>query len=107
MLNVKLNQGAKAEFEMPASYNTGLLVIEGSILVNGTTIGPTNHFVLMANDGEQFTIEATEDAIVLVLGGEPINEPIAAHGPFVMNTREEIVQAFEDFNKGKFGFLED
>ncbi|MBL0191371.1 MAG: pirin family protein [Saprospiraceae bacterium] len=107
MLNVKLNQGAKAEFEMPASYNTGLLVIEGSILVNGTTIGPTNHFVLMANDGEQFTIEATDDAIVLVLGGEPINEPIAAHGPFVMNTREEIVQAFEDFNKGKFGFLED
>lgn len=107
MLNVKLNQGAKAEFEMPASYNTGLLVIEGSIMVNGTTIGPTNHFVLMANDGEQFTIEATEDAIVLVLGGEPINEPIAAHGPFVMNTREEIVQAFEDFNKGKFGFLED
>lgn len=107
MLNVKLNQGAKAEFEMPASYNTGLLVIEGSILVNGTTIGPTNHFILMANDGEQFTIEATEDAIVLVLGGEPINEPIAAHGPFVMNTREEIVQAFEDFNKGKFGFLED
>ena len=107
MLNVKLNQGAKAEFEMPASYNTGLLVIEGSILVNGTTKGPTNHFVLMANDGEQFTIEATEDAIVLVLGGEPINEPIAAHGPFVMNTREEIVQAFEDFNKGKFGFLED
>jgi redox-sensitive bicupin YhaK (pirin superfamily) len=61
----------------------------------------------MANDGEQFTIEATEDAIILVLGGEPINEPIAAHGPFVMNTREEIVQAFEDFNKGKFGFLED
>jgi redox-sensitive bicupin YhaK (pirin superfamily) len=107
MLNVKLNQGAKAEFEMPASYNTGLLVIEGSILVNGTTIGPTNHFVLMANDGVQFTIEATDDAIVLVLGGEPINEPIAAHGPFVMNTREEIVQAFEDFNKGKFGFLED
>jgi redox-sensitive bicupin YhaK (pirin superfamily) len=107
MLNVKLNQGAKAEFEMPASYNTGLLVIEGSILVNGTTIGPTNHFVLMANDGVQFTIEATEDAIVLVLAGEPINEPIAAHGPFVMNTREEIVQAFEDFNKGKFGFLED
>jgi redox-sensitive bicupin YhaK (pirin superfamily) len=107
MLNVKLNKGAKAEFEMPASYNTGLLVIEGSILVNGTTIGPTNHFVLMGNDGEHFTIEATEEAIVLVLGGEPIGEPIAAHGPFVMNSREEIVQAFEDFNKGKFGFLED
>lgn len=61
----------------------------------------------MANDGENFTIEALEDAIILVLSGEPINEPIAAHGPFVMNTKQELVQAFEDFNKGKFGYLED
>jgi len=61
----------------------------------------------MANDGEKFSVKATEDAIVLVLSGEPIDEPIAAHGPFVMNTRQEILQAFDDFNKGKFGHLEE
>ena len=63
--------------------------------------------VLMANDGEDFSIQAQEDAVVLILSGEPIDEPIAAHGPFVMNTRQEIEQAFEDFNKGRFGYLED
>lgn len=66
-----------------------------------------NNFVLFRNDGEDFSIEATEDSIVLVLSGEPINEPIAAYGPFVMNTKQEILQAFDDFEKGKFGTLED
>jgi redox-sensitive bicupin YhaK (pirin superfamily) len=61
---------------------------------------------LFANDGEEFTIEATDDAVVLILSGEPINEPIAAQGPFVMNTRGEIIQAISDFNMGKFGYLE-
>jgi redox-sensitive bicupin YhaK (pirin superfamily) len=62
---------------------------------------------LFENKGEDFTIEALENAIVLVLSGEPINEPIFAHGPFVMNTREEIVQAIDDVNAGKFGYLVD
>lgn len=84
-----------------------MLIIEGKIRVNGDTDVPTDNFVLMANDGEKFSVKATEDAIVLVLSGEPIDEPIAAHGPFVMNTRQEILQAFDDFNKGKFGHLEE
>ena len=107
LLNAKLKKGAKADFHFPAHFNTALLIIEGSALVNDTENAPTDNFVLMANDGENFTIEALEDAIILVLSGEPINEPIAAHGPFVMNTKQELVQAFEDFNKGKFGYLED
>ena len=105
MMNAKLKTGGKAEFNFPANYNTCLVVIEGNIKVNDENVA-TDHFVLFENEGETFTIEATEDAIVLVLSGEPINEPIVAHGPFVMNTREEIVQAFNDVNLGKFGYLE-
>ncbi len=107
LMNAKLNKDTVADFSFPAAYNTALLVIEGNIVVNGLEAAPVNHFVLMANDGEAFTIEASEDAVVLVLSGETINEPIAAHGPFVMNTRVEIAQAFDDFYSGKFGHLED
>ncbi|NGX83503.1 pirin family protein [Aequorivita sp. KMM 9714] len=107
LFNARLKKGGKADFNFPSHYNTALLVLEGNIIVNGEEKTPTNHFALMANDGENFEIEATDDALVLVLSGEPINEPIAAQGPFVMNTREELIQAFNDFNLGKFGYLED
>lgn len=107
MFNAKLNKGGKATFEFPANYNTALLVLVGNIMVNGKEETPTDHLALMANDGETFEIEATDDTVVLVLSGEPINEPIAAHGPFVMNTKEELIEAFNDFNNGKFGYLED
>ncbi|CAM3457783.1 pirin family protein [Zobellia roscoffensis] len=106
MLNARLKKDDQADFSFPENYNTVLLVVEGSITVNGNDHAPTDHLVLMANDGESFTIEATEDALVLALSGEPLNEPIAAHGPFVMNTKEELMQAFHDFNNGKFGYLE-
>ena len=107
MFNAKLKKGGKASFEFPAHYNTVLLVLEGSIVVNEKDEVPTDHLALMANEGEVFQIQASEEAIVLILSGEPINEPIAAHGPFVMNTREELVEAFNEFNEGKFGELED
>lgn len=104
--NAKLNKGGKADFNFPAPYNTALLVIEGSIKVNNTEVAETDHFVLFENDGEAFSIEALENSVVLVLSGEPINEPIAAQGPFVMNTKQEIVQAIDDYNQGKFGYLD-
>ncbi|MFP3598899.1 pirin family protein [Chryseobacterium sp. SIMBA_029] len=107
MMNAKLKSGGKAEFDFPASFNTGALVIEGSIIVNGEQKVPTDHFVLFQNEGETFSIEAAEDAVILIISGQPLNEPIYPHGPFVMNTREEIMQAFEDYNTGKFGYLED
>lgn len=107
MYNAKLKKGTELEFNFPSHYNTAILIVEGNITVNSSEDVQTDHLVLMANDGEEFTIKASEDSVVLVLSGEPINEPIAAHGPFVMNTRQELVQAFDDFNKGKFGYLED
>lgn len=107
LMNARLNKGGKVTFSFPAHYNTALLVIEGNIIVNKTENVSVDHFVLLKNEGETFEIEATTNAVVLVMSGEPLNEPIVAHGPFVMNTRREIVQAFDDFNQGKFGYLKD
>lgn len=104
LMNAKLNKGGTAVFSFPSEYNTGLVVIEGTVKVNSNE-AVANSFVLLANNGDEFVVEATEDAVVLVLSGEPIRETIVAHGPFVMNTREEIIQAVEDFNSGKFGEL--
>lgn len=107
MMNAKLKFGGEASFSFPPHFNTGLLVIEGSIIVNGVEDVPLDHFALFTNTGDTFTIKSAEDSIVLILSGEPLRESIAAHGPFVMNTRQEIMQAFEDYENGKFGELED
>lgn len=104
--NVKMKKGASAIMNLPSHYNTGLLVIEGNVTMNESSVA-TDHFVLFKNDGEEIIIEATEDAVVLVLSGEPINEPIAAYGPFLMNTWAEVEQAIQEVNAGKFGVLEE
>jgi len=106
MLNAKLNEGGQATFSFPANYNTVVLVVEGNIKVNNSEEIKTDGLALFENEGETFTIEALDDAVVLILSGEPINEPIAAQGPFVMNTRAQLIQAISDFNMGKFGYLE-
>lgn len=103
--NAKLNSGGKASFNFPANYNTAALIIEGKVKINESEIS-VDHFVLFENEGEKFTIEAMENAVVLILSGEPIDEPIVSHGPFVMNSRDEIMEAFHDYNTGKFGYLE-
>ena len=107
MFNVRLKKGAKTQLTFPAHYTTSILAVDGSVKVNETENVLQDHFALFANDGDTFTLEALEDTVVLVLSGEPLNEPIAAYGPFVMNTQEELVEAFQDFNTGKFGYLED
>jgi redox-sensitive bicupin YhaK (pirin superfamily) len=107
MLNAKLASGGSATFSFPSIHNTCILVIEGEVMLNDTEDVPLDHLALFKNEGETFTIKASQDSIVLILSGEPINEPIAAHGPFVMNTREQIMEAFQDYELGKFGELAD
>lgn len=106
LFNAKLKKGAQTTFSFPKNYTTALLVIEGSIVVNDRHTIAQDHFAKFNNDGEDFIVQAPDGAVVLILSGEPLKEPIAAHGPFVMNTRDEIIQAFDDFNSGKFGYLE-
>ena len=107
MLNAKLTSGGSAAFSFPSNHNTCILVIEGEVILNDTEDVPLDHLALFKNEGETFTLKATQNCIVLILSGEPINEPIAAHGPFVMNTREQIMEAFQDYELGKFGELAD
>lgn len=106
MYNARVKKGAKLHFSFPENYNTGFVIIEGAITVN-EQLAETDHFVLFANDGTDIYLEATKDAIVLILSGEPIQEPIVPYGPFVMNSKQEIVDAYDDWNSGKFGYLED
>ncbi|MBB5622413.1 hypothetical protein HDE69_003488 [Pedobacter cryoconitis] len=104
--NVRLNADGEAVFNFPADFNTGILIIEGSLIINGElTAG--NEFVYFKNDGEEIRVKASQDSIILVLSGEPIHEPIAQYGPFLMNNQAEIKLAISDYNEGKFGYLED
>jgi redox-sensitive bicupin YhaK (pirin superfamily) len=95
------------EKEFSKNYNTGMLVIEGEIKINNLKTAPENYFIFFGHNEEDIIIEAIEKSVVLVLSGEPINEPIATYGPFVMNTEAEIKQAYEDYHNGKFGYLAD
>ena len=104
--NARLKKGATVGINFPSNFNAGILVIEGSAKINDED-APADHFVLFKNDGELINIEANEDTVLLVLSGEPIDEPIAQYGPFLMNTWQELEQAIEDVNTGKFGVLED
>lgn len=104
MMNARLHTNGEAEFSFPASYNTGFLVISGEVEINGQPVN-ANHFVLFKNDGEDIHLKATTESVVLILSGEPIEEPIAAYGPFLMNTWAEVEQAIQDVNSGKFGTL--
>lgn len=98
-------QNGTHTFNFPAHNNTLLYVLSGKLLVNGETVLENKQLALFNNDGETFTISALEDTLFFVGSGEPINEPIEARGPFVMNTSTEIMEAYRDYQMGKMGVL--
>ncbi|HEY5368795.1 MAG TPA: pirin family protein [Hanamia sp.] len=105
MYDIRLDENGESEFDLPASYNTGLLVVEGEAIINEDAIAHEHQYVQFKNEEGAIKIKANKKSILLLLSGEPINEPVAAYGPFVMNTIEEIQEAIDDFNGGKFGKL--
>lgn len=107
LLNVSLEQEVLLDFSFPENHNTAIVIIEGKLLINDIHDAKVDHFVLFENKGTDFTIKSEEKAKFLVLSGEPLNEAISAYGPFVMNTREQIIEAYNEVQNGKFGFLED
>lgn len=108
LYRLEINKGHAFTLEEPKNFNLGFLVVEGgSGTVNGDVTFENGDFVLFNNDGESVVVEAVSDNItILVLSGEPIDEPVAAYGPFVMNTFDEIIEAQQEFQSGKYGTLD-
>jgi len=101
--DLRLNAGRAVTFDLHAGRNTALVVLRGTVRINDTELAREGQLALFERDGAQVRIESNNEAMVLLLSGEPIDEPIVGHGPFVMNTEAEIHQAFVDFQSGAFG----
>ncbi|CQI90001.1 pirin family protein [Yersinia rohdei] len=104
--DIRLNQGKSVELSLPDGWNTALIVLRGTVQVNGDAVARDAEMVLLDAAGSHVTIEANNDALLLLLSGEPIDEPIIGYGPFVMNTQQQIAEAIADFNSGRFGSME-
>ena len=105
--DIRLNSGATTTLDLHAGRNTALVVLRGTVQVNGQERVQTGQLALFEREGETLSLQAEGDAIVLLLSGEPIDEPIVGHGPFVMNSEAEIHQAFVDFQSGRFGRMQE
>jgi len=103
--DVKLPVGIPTELTLPTEFNTGVFVLSGAVMVNRSRRVGEAEMALLDPQGTQVHLEAMEDAVLLILSGEPIHEPVARMGPFVMNAEEELVQAVNDYRAGKMGHL--
>jgi redox-sensitive bicupin YhaK (pirin superfamily) len=103
--DVRLNRGGIAPFTLPEGHTVAVVVLKGTVQVNGDAVAGEAQFVLLDRKGGEIALEASGDASLLILSGEPIDEPVVMHGPFVMNTADEIRQAIDDFNKGRFATI--
>jgi quercetin 2,3-dioxygenase len=101
--DLHMKAGHSADLSLPNGYTTALFILRGEVVVNSLETATEDELVVFESDGEGITAEAREDSIILLLNGEPIDEPIASYGPFVMNTQEEIRQAIKDYRSGRMG----
>ena len=104
--DVHLRAGKPAELPLPDGHTSTFLVLTGEVEVDGAQSAREGDLAIFARSGDGVTVKAKSDAKLLVMGGEPIAEPVVGHGPFVMNSRAEIQQAFEDYQLGRMGELD-
>lgn len=103
--DLRLQAGGVAELPVPDGHTLAVAVLRGTVQVNGSVLARDGQLVVFDRAGSDIQLEANNEAVLLVLSGEPIDEPIVGHGPFVMNSRDEIIEAITDFQQGRFGQL--
>ena len=101
--DLRLNRGGVTSLTLPEGHTVVIALLKGTVQVNGDAIAREAQLVLLDREGGEIRLEANGDASLLILSGEPINEPVVMQGPFVMNTADEIRQAMVDFQNGRFG----
>jgi redox-sensitive bicupin YhaK (pirin superfamily) len=106
LFDVILKAGERFELPLPDGHNAAVVLRKGDVLINGTdTLSGEALIAPLSEEGDAVTLEAKADTQLLILSGEPIAEPVASYGPFVMNTHEELAQAVEDYRAGRMGHL--
>jgi quercetin 2,3-dioxygenase len=106
LFDVRLKAGGKVELQIADGHNSGVVLLKGDVVVDGSNeLKGEARIATLSPDGDRVVLEAKEDTTLLVLSGEPIHEPVFSYGPFVMNSRDEIMQAVRDYNDGKMGHL--
>jgi redox-sensitive bicupin YhaK (pirin superfamily) len=106
LFDVILNAGERFELPLPEGHNAAVVLRKGEVLINGAdNLSGEALIAPLSEEGDAVTLEAKADTQLLILSGEPIAEPVASYGPFVMNTREELAQAMEDYRAGRMGHL--
>ena len=103
--DVRLQAGKSVDLSQQEGWTALLVVLAGTVLLNGESVLREKQVATLSSEGTGVHIEANNDAKLLLLAGEPIDEPVFGHGPFVMNNQQEIIQAIADFNSGKFGHM--
>nr|WP_297403247.1 pirin family protein [uncultured Marinobacter sp.] len=104
--DLKLEPGAHITIPAPQGHTSMVVALSGTVLVNQSEVLRDAEIASLERDGQDLTLVSNNDARVLILTGKPIEEPVVGHGPFVMNTEEEIQQAIMDFQSGQFGLLD-